>query len=165
VLTCFLLLFVLPPDPGPFERGIAGGCAILVIACGALLHRLAKHVDRLWLGFLCSGFDVTLVSAAAAVAAALGGHRDWSALYVLAVMCASRRHDRRLSVFAGVVAMAENAGLGLAWGVAPGELAYQQVVLLGSTIASAAVVADDSRSERVAGTSGAAPNAGLTTGA
>jgi hypothetical protein len=165
VLTCFLLLFVLPSDPGPLERAIAAGCAILAITLGAFLYALARHCDRLWLGILCSAVDVTLVSAASVIAAALGGERDWTALYVLAVVCASRRQDRRLSIFTGLVAMGQNAIVALAHGVPPGALAYQHVVLIGSTIASAAMAPDASLRARPEGGPDTSPNAGLTTGA
>jgi hypothetical protein len=140
VLTCPLLLFVLPPCPGPFERGIATAGAVLALTFGALLYWLARRIHRPWFGFLCGALDVTLVSAASVASAALGGHQDWSSLYVLAIAGASLRRDSRLSICTGLVAMAQNAGLAVAGGVSPAILAYQQAVLVGSTITSAAIV-------------------------
>lgn len=117
-----------------------------------LLQARAIRDERPWVRYVGAGLDVTLVSAATSAAVALGGGGEWFALYILVVVGASLRHDRRLAVFTGLVAMAQDAGLALSLGTPPWSLALQQAVLAGSTAVSVAIVLHAARLRRLSET-------------
>lgn len=174
-----VLLLVLPltnwlAGGGVYESaaGFAGAVVILLFSRVwlALAQRRRRHR---WLPAASSAFDVTMVSLVLFLlgmdnpAAALNSVVVW-ACYPLAVFATALRHDVRVTLFAGALAMLQSALLWLAmtamadgplvsaaYGtVSAGTQLQRQVLLIAVTLVTAAVVFRAQRLTQLSGTDG-----------
>ncbi len=153
-LALLLVVPALVPRPDAVAHRVALLFVLATLSLAGLLYWLAGRAHRPWLGYLSSGLDVTLVSAASLTAArlGLGGGRDWPALYTLAIAFAGLRDEWRLAVLTGLFAMGQHAWLASLVGE-PGEAwVSHQLVLAAGTVISAAIVLHSSRLRRLANT-------------
>lgn len=112
-------LFVIPlrnviATPAVRENYVGLAVAAVALAAAAAIHAVARRgYHRPWLGFVTSALDVTLVSAGLATYGLLGephtavNSKVVFEVYFLAIGATCLRHDRRVCVVTGALAVAQ----------------------------------------------------------
>lgn len=174
-----LLLLLLPVlnhvSGGLLEETVAGLVgALLVLALSRLWLGLAQRQRRYpWLPMVSAGFDVSLVTLVLALlglqtpVASLNSVVVWCC-YLLAIFATALRHDVRVTLFAGMLALAQSALLWLAvvWlateplvsasygSVSTSSQLQRLVLLIVATLLTAVVVFRAQRLTQLSGTDG-----------